>query len=656
MHFSRFKSIGAKLFYMTTLLVAMTVTGNSWQNVWMFNQHVARQVRESTIDASAERSAMIVAALDNFRNELGLGIHSALNTAQDLDRELALKAFLGVNTETVAIEIYREGSQRQLEPLNFAFTASPSTARFEGHDTQQIESILRDKLRERAEMVLANNKDRGVALGNLKQTCKVNMMLMMVPFQVQGATALHWAALVLWPSRFLAVLPHSELTRSKLVGLDGTSLVTTVDDSNLENSNRQVGFYRQALASGASGLKAYTDGSGESWLMAYTRLENYPAALIIEKNAKAEQLAAGLIVRRSALWGWAFVLVAILVSYFGASGITAQLRALTGATQVIAAGNLQAPVTIRGSDEVAVLATSVAFMAQRIEQLMGEQVSKAVMQKELETAQAVQSMLFPKAQKSSSMLRVEGFYQPATQCGGDWWGRFSCRDGSELLFVADATGHGAGPALVTAIAYTSFQLLPRIIEAESASGQVSPATLLQMFNELLFNTVGGSILMTFFVAHFDRNLGVLTYCNGGHTFPTMFRRVPNPAGGAATESYQEITLTGGGLPVGMQSEGAYRDISVQLCPGDIILFHTDGLIECTSPNGKPWGRKRMLKAAHVQVHNGAERLLAGLRADAFAYYQGTPLVDDVTIITAQVVDREPEVDEARLLKNQVSGT
>jgi hypothetical protein len=52
MRVSTLRSIRAKLFYMTTSLVVMTVVGNSWQNAAMFNRQVARQAQDGTLDAS----------------------------------------------------------------------------------------------------------------------------------------------------------------------------------------------------------------------------------------------------------------------------------------------------------------------------------------------------------------------------------------------------------------------------------------------------------------------------------------------------------------------------------------------------------------------------------------------------------------------------
>ena len=57
-------------------------------------------------------------------------------------------------------------------------------------------------------------------------------------------------------------------------------------------------------------------------------------------------------------------------------------------------------------------------------------------------------------------LRLASHFQPAAECGGDWWGFF--RIGDKLaVMIADATGHGVPSALVTASARSCFSVVSR---------------------------------------------------------------------------------------------------------------------------------------------------------------------------------------------------
>lgn len=646
MRISRLRSISAKLFYMTASLVVLTVAGNSWQNASMFNQQVALQAQDSTLDAAKDRSTAIEGTIDNWRTELALVVSAALGTGKSGDQRRAVEAFLDANREMIALQLFKPGKKQHLEPTLFSFTQARSTARFEGRDPDEIKTLLAKKLPGIVKMAVAKQSGDRLVIANVTNVTKLPMIALLFPYRVREGEGQYWAAAVAWTTRLVVAMPRSELTRSRLVDRHGKVLAAPQSSESPDSAADAPPAAIDPRMAGDSptGLSTYRDASGEEWLMAFSRLETYDAAVIVEKNTRAQQLATSLIVRRSALWGWVFVLVAILFTYFGAGGITAQLRLLTATTREIASGNLKARVPAKGRDEVTVLGASVTHMAQRIESLMHEQIAKAEMQKELETAQAVQKSLFPKLQSPSSSISIAGFYQPATQCGGDWWGSYRCADGSEMVFIGDATGHGAGPALVTAMAYTCCQTIPASIEAITHQGRLSPARLLAKMNELIFDAVGGGIAMTFFVAHIDAARGILRYSNAGHAFPLLVRKQSAAADGEAP-AYKEQTLNGGGMPLGMDRTTEFEDRELTIERGDYIVFYTDGLIECANAEGKQWSKRRLLANLRRCNGQGVNEFLETIRSEAFAHFGATPLSDDVTIVVTQILEA---CDKSRL--------
>lgn len=647
MRVSTLRSIRAKLFYVTTSLVVMTVVGNSWQNAAMFNRQVARQAQDGTLDAAKERSAAIAGTLDNWRIEMSLVVNAALG-GSDADAQLrAIEAFLAVNTEAVALQLFKETSRGGAEPTLFAFTKAPSTARFEGQDTEKVAKALKKGVPKLVSTMIRGARQERTLIASATGIAKLPLLLLLLPYRTSDG-ARSWAALTLWTSRLVAAMPTSELTRSKLVAAATGDILAAPPREREQAKAPTAGAaaLRKSLAAGSpTGMQTYADGQGDEWHLAYSRLDAFDAAVVIERSTKSQQLAASQVVRRSALWGWGFVLVAILLSYFTAGGLTAQLRALTHATGEIAAGNLKAQVPTKGRDEVTVLGAAVTHMAQRIDVLLHEQVTKAEMQKELETAQAVQNALFPRAKQESTALTTKGFYQPATQCGGDWWGTYRCRDGSELVFVGDATGHGAGPALVTAMVYTCCQTLPGLLEARAGDEGISPAALLDRINDLILDAIGGRIAMTFVAMHIDPVRGKIRYCNAGHTFPMLYRKKPKVDLEVDGEpAYKQITLKGGGTPLGMERNPEYKDHELEIAAGDYLVIYTDGLIECVNSERRAFGRRRLLAAAQRAVGQGAEGVIQAIRNEAMTYFGSVPLADDVTIVVTEL--RQSGVDEA----------
>ncbi len=63
--------------------------------------------------------------------------------------------------------------------------------------------------------------------------------------------------------------------------------------------------------------------------------------------------------------------------------------------------------------------------------------------KELETARLVQKAFFPEKSGPTNHVTVEGYYRPASECSGDWWGHFNHCE-TEYVMIGDALGHGVG--------------------------------------------------------------------------------------------------------------------------------------------------------------------------------------------------------------------
>ena len=69
---------------------------------------------------------------------------------------------------------------------------------------------------------------------------------------------------------------------------------------------------------------------------------------------------------------------------------------------------------------------------------------------DLETARSIQQGLLPTELPGLEDFDVAGWNQPADQTGGDYFDWQTLPDGRLAISLGDATGHGIGPALVTA--------------------------------------------------------------------------------------------------------------------------------------------------------------------------------------------------------------
>ena len=112
---------------------------------------------------------------------------------------------------------------------------------------------------------------------------------------------------------------------------------------------------------------------------------------------------------------------------------------------------------------LAVLA-AVAYIIIRVQRqrlLRAERDGRlAAAERDLALTGAVQTGFLPEHNEITTQhMQLVGVYRPADACGGDWWWHESMPDGRHLIMVGDVTGHGPGPAMVTAAVATAFRVL-----------------------------------------------------------------------------------------------------------------------------------------------------------------------------------------------------
>lgn len=344
---------------------------------------------------------------------------------------------------------------------------------------------------------------------------------------------------------------------------------------------------------------------------------NYRVLSLIPEAVALEALAAisintGLLVL--------FLLgIAIMVSVIGASTLTSNLSKLYQAMNKIIKGELNTKVDIRSRDEVGVLATGFNLMTDKIQELLHQTAEKARMEGELKTARTVQSTLFPKDHFENQSLEIFGFYEPASECGGDWYS-YSIFDDRAYFWIGDATGHGVSAALITSAAKSAsaiIQTLPHIKTSE----------IMNLMNTAVGQTSGGNVLMTFFVGCLEYQTGKFTYTNASHDTPYLFKKLDKYK---RKDIHPMMGETGS--RIGQDLTSTYVQNQMQLEPGDRIVFYTDGLPEITDQQGQQWGEGKFLRSL-VKSFNDSKKIKTiakSLLNEAYEFRGEEILHDDVT--------------------------
>ena len=640
------KSLGAKLFYQMTILVILTIMGNSWQFFRTFRTYQLQQMQDS-LQGQAERAKdQAENILENWRSQVAIALPT-LRGSDTKDPKNALQRFIDANHEFAFIQLLSAPSASSIatRPLGDAATSHIADKNFEDKDAAKVISAGKEASLTWLKTQIPVLKRTNFAVESLAEKVDLPLLAMAIRFEVAGSEGVVWAILGIWQTSLMRTLLKSSTINSAVVDAKG-HIFSSLDPTETLGKKSFGGrpLLKKAInGSSPSGFESeYRDSRGHLRVGAFARLQRYPLTILIEQDADAATQTVKKSLVSTSLWAAMFVLFAIMFSFVGSSSITKGLRAVAYATSRISGGDLTYKIPRGPEDEVGALGQAVNHMSGKMIELMRSQVDKARFEKELDTAKMVQSTFFPKQSIHRPHFDVSGFYTPASECGGDLWGHFTIADGVEFLFIADAMGHGAPAALVTAMAYSTTMTVADIIHTDP-SYRDSPGALLQRINRIIFEAVRGTICMTFFASILDLNKGTLTYANAGHNFPVILPLDPkDPRLGKTSKSMQKIgaiqpiSLKLMGTPLGIAADTEFKEQVFDIKAGDKIFYFTDGLIECVSPTGEQWGRKHLLAEVGLGASMNPQQLCDDIVKKAFDFFGGVPLADDITVVVAEI--------------------
>jgi serine phosphatase RsbU (regulator of sigma subunit) len=259
-------------------------------------------------------------------------------------------------------------------------------------------------------------------------------------------------------------------------------------------------------------------------------------------------------------------------------------------------------------------------LADRLVQLLYDTAEKASLKKQLEVARAVQQMLVPGDDViERSFLKIAAHFQPAAECGGDWWACHDLPGGKVLTAIGDVTGHGISSAIITGAAKAACDLA-RTFSAD----RLTVSQLLKIMNCSIYEVGKQKFLMTCAAAIFDPATRSMAIANAGHPFPYIVRK----------NNVRQIPSHGS--PLGAGSSAEYQANTVQLQQGDTLLWFTDGVTECENDSHEQFTDKRLRGLFLEVAGSGPERARDAI-AEAISDFRGSrALDDDVTFVVAAI--------------------
>ncbi len=327
---------------------------------------------------------------------------------------------------------------------------------------------------------------------------------------------------------------------------------------------------------------------------------------------------------RTALIGALFLLVGLLMAIVQGVSISRPIKTLAERATRIAQGDLESRVDVTSGGELALLAENFNFMADQLVILLQETAAKATMAKELEVARTIQQTLVPPDEVvDRGSIEFVGYFEPATECGGDWWGYFDLVGDKVLIVIVDVTGHGVPSAMITASAKSAVDTLRFITKNE-----LTVTYLMEILNKAIYESARRQFVMTCFASIIDLKEMTVTYANAGHNFPYLVREVDG-------RPRFSVLMTRGNR-LGDLVDSTYEAKTEKIEPGDVLVWYTDGFVECESEQGEEFGEKRFRAAIRRARDKSVDAMRDAVVAEAMAFFGNMPRKDDITAVFARV--------------------
>src|SRR6185295_16723654 len=204
--------------------------------------------------------------------------------------------------------------------------------------------------------------------------------------------------------------------------------------------------------------------------------------------------------------------IAVIACRFVANRIANPIHQLVVGTERVAAGDFDRPVNINRRDELGLLAKAFNQMSQGLKERDVLRDERTKIQRDLALARKIQMDVLPKLIPPCIGYDLAAYSLPAEQTGGDIYDLVAVAldddtptngPPSLVLLLADAAGHGVGPAL----SVTQVRAMLRI----GVRLRADLEKLLTQINRQLCQDLGADRFVTAFLGLLDPSTHCVNY-------------------------------------------------------------------------------------------------------------------------------------------------
>ena len=315
--------------------------------------------------------------------------------------------------------------------------------------------------------------------------------------------------------------------------------------------------------------------------------------------------------------------LAILSSVHLARRYSRPLEALVGESERISRGDLEKRPSMASSIR------EVHRLTEAHDRMRGSLRTLLKLEGDLQVARRIQQDTLPERIPLAPPFDIDAWNEPAEETGGDTYDVIGYRrvpgeSGPRIvataaervvLLLADASGHGIGPALSVTQVRAMLRMAVRV-------GEDLPAMVRHLNAQLCADLTEGRFIAAW-VGELDARARTLTSFSCGQG-PLLYYR----AAARTCEAIETDTV-----PLGCLEDLAVDPRApIQMEPGDVFAVLSDGVIDTESAGGERFGTRRVIDVVTGAGEGSAAELTAALRRALTTFAGGAPPADDRTAL------------------------
>ena len=235
---------------------------------------------------------------------------------------------------------------------------------------------------------------------------------------------------------------------------------------------------------------------------------------------------------------------------------------------------------------------------------------------DLRIGQKVQTDMLPDPIEGDGFT-LEAFLKPAQSVSGDFYDFSMIQDGKVYFCVGDVSGKGIPASLFMSMAKA---LLSKVLDQTDQTKDI----ITRVNNELSLNN-DSNMFVTLVIGIMDLNTGELLITNAGHNLPYIKKDT------GELICLEEIQ----GPLVGTFEGIEFKQQSIQMGKGDMVLFYTDGVTEAQNIRDEFYDDDRLEDLLKKNEFETAKDMTNSVFRSVLRFIGRADQFDDITILSFQ---------------------